>query len=350
MAVRYIGSKARLVDVLLRHIGAPTPRGTFVEPFCGTGVVAEAAARLGWPVRINDHLRSAVVMASSRLQTAQEAPFHEFGGYTNALALLNSLPQREGFMWREYSPASRLHVGVERRYFTEANAAKIDAVRRHLLDWSSEKLISWQEENVLISDLMAAANRVANIAGTYGCFMREWLPQARCELVIAPRTFLEQSVRVESSVGDARQTQCAPHDVVYLDPPYTKRQYAAYYHILETIAIGDEPVVTGITGLRPWQELASDYCYKTRALGALCDLVESCPSQRILLSYSSEGHVPIGPLSAGLQEFGNVQVHSLMPVARYRPNQAASDAGVEVTEYLIEVRKSAGVQPIQVAA
>ena len=40
-------------------------------------------------------------------------------------------------------------------------------------------------------------------------------------------------------------------DTVYLDPPYTKRQYAAYYHILETISLGDEPIVEGICGIRP---------------------------------------------------------------------------------------------------
>ena len=42
-------------------------------------------------------------------------------------------------------------------------------------------------------------------------------------------------------------------DTVYLDPPYTKRQYAAYYHVLETLAYGDEPEVSGVTGLRPWE-------------------------------------------------------------------------------------------------
>ncbi len=28
----------------------------------------------------------------------------------------------------------------------------------------------------------------------------------------------------------------------YVDPPYMKRQYAANYHLLETIAKGDNPV------------------------------------------------------------------------------------------------------------
>src|SRR5204862_345479 len=81
---------------------------------------------------------------------------------------------------------------------------------------------------------------------------------------------------------------------------YTKRQYAAYYHINETLAHGDEPQVTGKTGLRPWQDRASDYCYKVRALRALTDLITNTPARRILLSYSAEGHVALDDLTIAI--------------------------------------------------
>jgi hypothetical protein len=46
MSVRYIGSKARLIDAIIPMVGKPGRRsGAFVDAFCGTGVVAEAAAR-----------------------------------------------------------------------------------------------------------------------------------------------------------------------------------------------------------------------------------------------------------------------------------------------------------------
>lgn len=66
-------------------------------------------------------------------------------------------------------------------------------------------------------------------------------------------------MRVEATVGDVFDVPNAAHDLVYLDPPYTKRQYASYYHILETVALGDEPEVKGVAGLRPWKNLASDF-------------------------------------------------------------------------------------------
>lgn len=39
-------------------------------------------------------------------------------------------------------------------------------------------------------------------------------------------------------------------DVLYLDPPYNSRQYCSNYHVLETIARYDNPVLSGKTGLR----------------------------------------------------------------------------------------------------
>ena len=44
--------------------------------------------------------------------------------------------------------------------------------------------------------------------------------------------------RSRTTVGDVLDVQYEDGDVAYFDPPYTKRQYAAYYHILETIAAG----------------------------------------------------------------------------------------------------------------
>ena len=112
-------------------------------------------------------------------------------------------------------------------------------------------------------------------------------------------------------------------DVAYFDPPYTKRQYAAYYHLLETIAVGDSPDVVGVTGLRPWQSLASDFCYKTKALKAISTLVAATPARRILLSYSSEGHVTLDALREALSAHGEVKVHDLGAIGRYRPNSVA---------------------------
>ncbi len=342
MNLRYIGSKARLGNELATFIGPPAG-GRFIDAFCGMGSVAAKAASLGWPVLANDHLAYATIITAARLTSAGQAPFARLRGYEDAIAKLDRLPGREGFLWREYSPAARRHSAeqIERRYFTEENAARIDAIRAQIAEWFSAGTVSDAEARVLIADLISATNRVANIAGTYGCFLATWGAQSRQALQMRPRELLGRAVELKVSVGDVTQVQSRPEDTLYLDPPYTKRQYAAYYHILETISLGDMPVVQGVAGLRPWQHLASDYCYKRKALNALDSLIEAQAAQRILLSYSSEGHVGIDDLYARLETKGTVEVFDIADIGRYRPNQVASDRASSVTEHLIVIKKRA---------
>jgi adenine-specific DNA-methyltransferase len=336
MSLRYIGSKARIADQIAAILGPWPGRGRFVDAFCGTGIVARHAADLGWPVLLNDHLASSVAMASAQVVAGRDVPFTALGGYQAAAAALDALAGAPGFVWREYSPAS-LAGGVERRYFTEPNAARIDAIRGQIATWESSGVIPAAEARLLVADLLAATNRVANIAGTYGCFLRHWTANACQPLRIAPRVLRAKPAAFDTSCLDVFEMTVTPDDTVYLDPPYTKRQYAAYYHILETIAAGDSPLVSGITGLRSWEHKASPFCYKTRALNALISLVDRLPTPRILLSYSDEGHIRLSDLRSHLAPIGDVHVHEVATIGRYRPNERASANRNSVSEYVLEV-------------
>ena len=207
-------------------------------------------------------------------------------------------------------------------------------------------LLSQEEELLLLSDLMRAANSVANISGTYGCFLKEWTPTALKPVVISPRLLPVGHVDFRTRVGDVFEVPTEDEDTVYYDPPYTKRQYSAYYHILETIYAGDRPKVEGVTGLRPWQSKASIFCYKSKALAALTRLMRDTVASMVLLSYSTEGHVPKDALVEALSSEGDVVLHKISDVGRYRPNSQASAAGHTVEEFLVEfhpTRRPAGI-------
>ena len=339
LTYRYIGSKARVADAIAQKIGVPNGKGRFVDLFCGTGVIAEAAAKMGWDVHLNDHLHSAVVMAAARLTSHVQAPFAGIGGYKTAVAHLNAAKPQHGFVYQEYSPASVHKVGFERRYFSTENAAMIDAMRRQIAAWTEEGLLQSTEERLLLADLLSAANRVANIAGTYGCFLSKWQNQARNRITLRARDLLDWRSSVTVSVAEARDAPVVVDDVVYVDPPYTKRQYAAYYHLLETIALGDEPVVEGVAGIRPWRGKASDFCYKNRAYQAFTDLTDSLAARRILISYSDDAHVEMDALTAMMQSYGRVTPSRLLKVSRYCPNRKAAESAILVSEYLIELER-----------
>lgn len=341
MAIRYIGSKARVAEALAEYIGQPQAGAArFVDLFCGTGAVSEVASRLGWSVHVNDSLNCATVMATARLTRSVDASFRTLGGYANAIRLLNDEPPAEGFIWREYTPASLATVGIERRYFTEANGAKIDAMRRLIADWRKSDTINEREQTLLLGDLINASSRAANTAGTFGCFLSKWQAQALEPIELTARE-LWADTRVSATVGDAGRVAIRPNDLVYLDPPYTKRQYAAYYHVLETITVGDQPQVEGVTGLRAWRHNASDFCYRVKALKAITSLIGSLKCRRVLLSYSDQAHVEIGQLEEGLRALGEVECVRLSNIGRYRPNAVARKSSKEVGEYLFVVRRAA---------
>ncbi|MFR7749809.1 MAG: DNA adenine methylase [Collinsella sp.] len=243
------------------------------------------------------------------------------------------------FIWKSYSPASASDCGIERRYFTEDNALKIDGIRELIATWKDQLLIDDAAEILLIADLIEAANDVANIAGTYGCFLKKWTAQSSGALVVRPRELFPLAVDSIFRVGDVFTLETSPSDIVYLDPPYTKRQYASYYHIPETIAYHDEPAVEGVAGLRPWKKMASPFCYKTKALNAILECIAGLDAKRVFLSYSSQGHVSLDDLLERLAECGNVTVHELGEIGRYRPNRIAAQGGDSVQEYLIQVDK-----------
>lgn len=340
MGYRYIGSKSRVVSSIIEYIGTPKSKNArLVDAMCGTGIVAYEAARAGWPVVINDKMKNAVVMSEARLLSTEEAAFKSLGGYQAVIGKLNTTAPLEGFIWREYSPASINFTPHERRYFTEENAKRIDGVRAQIAKWRRDNAITVQEHTLLLANLISATNDVANIAGTYGCFLSKWTNQSQRSLQMICSELFAKPVEYESACRDVFELECGLDDFVYIDPPYTKRQYASYYHILETIAQEDEPKVVGVAGLRPWEQDASVFCYKLKAQTALVKLLNQLTAKKVILSYSDDGHVNIDSLEAELKQTGAVEVISLQSIGSYRPNQTAVKRKSQVDEYLIVYTK-----------
>ena len=336
VGVRYIGNKSRIAEEIVALTGPPR-NGRFIDGFSGSGSVAAVAANLGWPITVNDSLPSAVSMSIGATVGSGNVPFDRLGGYHKAVKQLNMTPAQPGFIHSEYSPASAATAPVERKYFTEYNAARLDAMRIQIEEWTRESALNALERELLLADLMQAANSVANISGTYGCFLKNWSPNALNEIELKARNLPDRTTDLRVRVGDVSTIQTSTEDTVYLDPPYTKRQYSAYYHILETIHAGDSPQVGGVTGLRPWKDKASDFCYKTKALQAILALVENTNVSRIFLSYSNEGHVGIDELTEGLKSIGTTKLHVIRSIGRYRPNSRASSGSSTVQEFVFEV-------------
>lgn len=347
MSIEFLGHKESLLPFIMGTIERQTGEPCDVlDLFCGTGAVSAELKRRGYQVTANDNLTWCSTFAEAILFNDTEPSFEgvaarcDIGNaraptskpYDDVLAYLNDLSPVEGFFWRNYSPASERFGGGERMYFTETNAGRIDAIRRNLREWVG--LLTVAERSLLLADLVRAANAVSNIAGTYGCYLKSWKRRALQQLKMKRSNLVAGAARGHRVFcADANELAAdIEATIVYADPPYTKRQYAAYYHILETIVVGDEPAIMGSTGLRPWEDKASDYCYKSRALGALTDLVSNLTCRHFFMSYNEDGQMKHKAIIDVLSRFGRVQVFEV-PHRRYK-SSARPHKGADVVERL----------------
>jgi adenine-specific DNA-methyltransferase len=109
-----------------------------------------------------------------------------------------------------------------------------------------------------------------------------------------------------------------------------KRQYAANYHLLETIARGDEPDAVGISGLRPWRDQYSDFCSKLKIRGAFERILRQIKCPEVLISYSEDGLLSRNEMLNFLESFGQVR-YMEYGIPRFKSNRGGS--GGFVTEY-----------------
>lgn len=100
------------------------------------------------------------------------------------------------------------------------------------------------------------------------------------------RVFNEDSITLLERLSG---NKCRP-GTIYADPPYTDDQYSRFYHLLETLVLYDEPVITGIGRYRE-ARFVTAFSLKSRVCDAfhrLTSAAAACGSD-LLLSYPSNG-------------------------------------------------------------
>ena len=321
--MEYLGYKGSLLgDVLSAIEGNQRGPLRVLDAFCGTAAVSAELRNRGHEVHANDHLSLCVAWADAALLAPPDPEFGSLkkslrGSYEAVVDYLDGLEPIDGFIARHYSPMSLATDGVERRYLTVDNARRIDAIRLQIDKW--ERRLTDGERGLLLSTLVLAVMDVSNTAATYGCFLKGWKSKALQPLKLRPLELpTNDSTSHYVTCGDAVEIAAeAEVDVLYADPPYTKRQYAAYYHLLETLVRNDEPELLGITGLRPWQPQSSDWCYRRKAPAALEALVAKSQARRVVLSYSEDGQIEHEQIIEILRGFGKVAFREIRQ-RRYR--------------------------------
>jgi adenine-specific DNA-methyltransferase len=349
--IHYLGSKARILAAIEQTIDEVSRDGPACDLFSGSGVVAARLARRRDVVSV-DIQEYARVLASAQLRPAALAiePFsarvrelanaipiealatHETAcldeaarGRPDALCdLLESDPlvnRHDSTMPRGPNTVlTRYYGGI---YFSYTQAAALDGARE-----AARELPPAERDTALAAICGAASDAVASVGNHFAQPVRPRTRDGRVKIA-AIRTVLrrrnidvaalvEQRLRdyaaLQRPTTDSRALRADYRDaldmlgetgVVYADPPYTRDHYSRFYHVLETIAVGDEPSVSHVTtggqrrpsrGLYRIERHQSPFCIRSKAANAFVELFQrvrrlGCP---LVLSYSpySEGAHP----------------------------------------------------------
>ncbi|MEO0124007.1 MAG: DNA adenine methylase [candidate division WOR-3 bacterium] len=352
--MRFIGSKENLLDFIGKVIvDKGITEGVFCDLFTGTTAVAKYFKRKGFRLITNDNLKFSYVFQYAYIKNNNYPSFEnliphlldknnitKYKYKTEAIYLvlyyLNNLEGEKGFMFENYSDEGTAQKEFQRKYFTGANAMRIDAIRNTIQKWCNMDYINEDEYYCLLASLIEAVPSVSNISGTYGAFLKFWDPRAYKKLTLEVPEVIPSIHTHYINMSDAnkliKEIEC---DVLYLDPPYNERQYITNYHILETIAEWDNPLIYGKTGLRPYKHQRSRYCQKGIVLEALDDIIANAKATHVLFSYNNEGLMKDNEIKKILSQLGKVEVFQ-KPYRRFKSNQngAQSTGVVELLYYV----------------
>ena len=289
--MKYIGNKTRLLNFIYESLLAEQIpiKGTFIDIFGGTGSVGRFYKEKGMKVISNDMMTYSYFALYTLTSINTMPSFRQISnnGIEGVLAKLNDDElQKEGYVFTNYAPGGK----YQRRYFSDYNAKRIDAIRDQIEEWEQMGLLSNEEYIILVYSLLDAADFVANIAGTYGAYLKIWRSMALKPITLKVPVLYNNHTTNNSYQGDANELiHRIEGDILYLDPPYNSRQYASNFHVLESLAVWDKTELSGKSGQRDYYNKRSKYCSKTHASIALQELVDSAKVSYIVLSYNNEG-------------------------------------------------------------
>jgi adenine-specific DNA-methyltransferase len=344
--IPYIGNKRKLLPLVAEALDLTgVGKGTFVDLMTGTTVVSRLAKTLGFRVLANDWEPYSHQIALGTVALNDPPAFADLGGVQQVFEHLNGLAPIDGYVAQHLCPGDDDNPDPERErmFFTRNNGGRIDAVREQIAQWSTDGTLSERERAYIFASLVYAVSYVSNTSGVFKGFHHGWggktstaLYRILSELTLQPPVLLDNGQEnvatrtdAQTLAGELQDRLGERPDVVYLDPPYNQHPYGSNYHVLNTVVLWDKPPLNPsilVDGKqhdksairKDWRtERRSPYNHEKRAHDALKDLVGAIDARYLLMSYSTDGNIPLDGLLVTLAERGRLDVVA-NPYKRYR--------------------------------
>ena len=335
--MNYIGSKLKLCDFIVGNITnavqKPLSECVLCDLFAGTGAVGRAFKSKVKKIIANDKEFYSFVLNQNYIGNHTQIE-----NLDALVAMLDNLQGVMGKIYSHYSLGGTRDKPYQRLYFSDENAMKIDSIRVKIENLKRDKAIDLSAYYFLLASLLECADKVANVASVYGAFLKRLKKSA-----LKTMEFRGAGFEPSKSVNEVYNCDASEligrikGDILYLDPPYNAREYGANYHLLNTIALYDDFVPQGKTGLREYEKSA--FCKKGRVADELESLIKCADFEWIFLSYNDEGIFGLDEIERIFKANGTYRCVS-KNYQRFKADSARTQKQHSTIEYLHILRKS----------
>lgn len=335
--IPYIGNKRKLLHLIDDAVSLTgCTSGTFVDLFTGSTVVARWAKQGGFRVVANDWEPYSHQIALGTIVPNEIPPFAKLGGAEHVFKHLNSLRPVDGYVATHLCPRDDENPDPEqeRMFFTRENGEKIDAIGEQVQTWTDQGLITDVERAYIMAAFVYAVSYASNTSGVFKGFHYGWggktataLYRIRGKLTLTPPVVIDNGVHnlavredAQALAGRLDEACGAEPDIVYIDPPYNQHPYGSNYHVLNTVVLWDKPRLNPsilVNGKKHDKSaIRKDWCTERRsaynsakeASTAFKQLIKSVRGRWALVSYSTDGNIPLDQMITIMANRGTVHV------------------------------------------
>ena len=273
---RYTGSKYTIVPSIRKLIENECIGVTsFFDVFAGTGVVTAGLINNFSEFYINDFLFSNELIYKAFFEK-KNYDLNKLVKISENFKNINSKDLNDNYVSINYG----------NKFFEYYDSLKIGYIREEI-----EKLknkLNEREYSILLCSLLYSLDRCANTVGHYDAYIKHSHLKSNFvyELINPIITSKNDSREIKIYREDANKlVKKIKSDVVYIDPPYSSRQYSRFYHVFENIVKWEKPSLHGVA-MKPEPENMSIYCC-SKAIDAFRELISNLKCKYIIVSYNN---------------------------------------------------------------
>ncbi len=343
--MRFIGGKTELLSNIEQVINENIDTkevNSFCDIFSGTSCVGRYFKNR-YEIYSNDLMFFSYVLQMATIKNNENPKFSKLSkiGINDVFEYLENenidgIDKSRCFIYNNYSP----NENCERMYLSNKNALRIDFIRCKIEDWKNDNLIDENEYFYLLACLIEGVPYISNISGTYGAYLKHWDKRTYNDFKMVKLDVENNNKNNKCYNKDANiLIKEIEGDILYLDPPYNSRQYVPNYHLLETIAKYDNPEIYGKTGLRPYNDSKSKYCYKKDVKKVFEDLIKNSKFKHIIMSYSTDGIMSIEEIESILKDNCNADTYKLYKIPYRKYVSKHEQESLELSELIFYISK-----------